>query len=309
MKINDFRILGSVKLCLLIGLVSMLSPVNAQQIIPLYKDSIPNSLNAPDKEFIDKYGNVFKSSVPNLIAYLPQKTQAVHTAVILCPGGGYQALVMGAEFTGVAKELCKLGIASFILKYRLPDPATMRDPSLGPIEDAQQAIKLIRENAKDWNIDPDRIGVMGFSAGGHLAATLGTHFNHPYIENKQKTNLRPDFMLLVYPVISMIDSLTHPDSKRTLLGVNPSPDKVIAFSNELQVSKKTPPTFLMHASDDQMVPVNNSIEFYEALIKHRVPAGLHVFSKGRHGFVLEPAKSNYLKYCELWLQENGWLSP
>jgi acetyl esterase/lipase/GH43 family beta-xylosidase len=281
--------------------------VKAQQVVPLYAGNIPGSYPSSNLAYTDQNGTVFKNSVPELIIYEPLKETSNKSAVIICPGGGYGALVMGHEGYPVAEQLVKHGITCFILKYRLPDATIMQNPSIGPLQDLQQAIKLTRENAKIWNIDPDKIGVMGFSAGGHLAALSETHFSTSYIENKRNTSLRPDFALLIYPVISMHDSLAHQGSKLNLLGKAPDKEKVVEFSNEDKVNSQTPPTFLMHAADDSLVSVENSLTFYQALIKHGVSAGLHVFPVGGHGFPIEPAKSNWLKYCVNWLSENGWL--
>lgn len=293
---------------LLVSAVALLCfTANAQQVLPLYK-TIPNSKPAPNKEYTDQGGNVFKISVPQLIAYPAPANIANKTAVIICPGGGYSGVVLDREGKQTAIALNKVGITCFVLKYRLPDTATMIDPSIGPIQDAQQALKTVRENAAKWNVDPQRIGVMGFSAGGHLASTLGTHFNTAYIENKEHTSLRPDFMMLIYPVISFSDSIGHSDSKHKLLGHHPFEDKVREFSNELHVTPQTPPTFLMHASDDEIVSVKNTLAFYNALLKNNAPAGMHIFAKGHHGFLIEPAKSTFLNYCIAWLRENGWIA-
>lgn len=268
--------------------------LHAQQTIPLYPDTIPNSKPS--------------AAVPQLICYPAKPEIANKTAMVICPGGGYGVLVMDREGIQIADALNKVGVTCFVLKYRLPNTTTMIDPSIGPLQDAQQAIKTIRENAAKWNIDPRKIGIMGFSAGGHLASTAGTHFQTGYIKNEAHTSLRPDFMILIYPVISMLDSLTHPGSKKNLLGPNPPDSTTHKFSNECQVTGETPPTFLMHASDDELVKVSNTIAFYNALLNNAVPAGMHIFAQGRHGFLQEPAKSNYLSYCIAWLRENRWLN-
>ncbi|PTS92289.1 hypothetical protein DBR11_27280 [Pedobacter sp. HMWF019] len=181
-------------------------------------------------------------------------------------------------------SIVKLSKEAFVLKYHLPKRETMRDKSYGPLMDAQQAMKVIHSNTVNWNLNPAKVGVIGYSAGGHLASTLGTHFSKSYISNKDNLNLRPDFMILVYPAISMSDQLTHMGSKINLLGMEPAKEKVALFSNELQVTKETPPTYLMHCGDDQVVDVNNSIVFYQALQKNGVDAELHLFPKGNHGF-------------------------
>jgi acetyl esterase/lipase len=193
-----------------------------------------------------------------------------------------------------------------VLKYRLPDDKIMPDKSIGPIEDAQKALLIVKTRAKEWNIDTSKIGVMGFSAGGHLAAFIGTHFNKAYIENTNRVSLRPSFMILVYPVISFTDSLGHLDSRRALIGANPPADRIKLYSNELNVSPDTPPTFLIHAEDDGLVSVKNSTAMFLALQKNKVPAGLHIYPTGQHGFYLEPAKSTWFDYCARWLKEHNW---
>lgn len=190
-----------------------------------------------------------------------------------------------------------------MLKYRLPNDNTCENKSIAPLQDAQQAIKIVRDNAEKWRIDPNQIGMMGFSAGGHLAATAGTHFSKSYIENEKGTSLRPDFMVLVYPVISMQPELTHGGSRDNLLGKNASSELLELFSNEKQVTENTPRTFLTHAQDDDVVSVENSLRFYEALKAKNVSADMHLFSKGKHGYPLEPAASNWLDYVFKWMKE------
>ena len=176
--------------------------------------------------------------------------------------------------------------------------------------DAQRAIQLVRENAKQYGIDKDRIGLMGFSAGGHLASTAGTHFNKQYIPGKKKTNLRPDFMILVYPVISFADSIANMGSRNNLLGENPSPEKIREYSNELHVTKKTPPTYLVHAEDDSGVKVQNMLLFATALQEHKVPFDFYLYEKGGHGFGVNN-KTSDIKWMDLvedWMKRSGWLS-
>lgn len=283
----------------------------SQQVMPLYKDSIPNFIFTQDEETTSNNGVLIVSKIsrPTLTAYLPPKERASGAAVVICPGGGYAVEAAGHEGADVAKELSNAGIAAFVLKYRLPSDAIMKNKEIGPLQDAQQAIKMVRERAKEWNINPDRIGIMGFSAGGHLASTEGTHYTKALIENNNNTSLRPDFMILVYPVISFQDSLGHIGSRDNLLGKDPSQDKKDYYSNEMQVTGNTPPTFLVHASDDNVVKVENSIAFYEALIKHQVPAELHIYQNGGHGFGMHLPKNKdlWLDRCKNWMAANGWL--
>jgi len=262
--------------------------LQAQEIIKLYSGNIPNSKVAAPAEptASSNQGMIREVLVPTLEAYLPEKENATGAAVIICPGGGYSVIVYQGEGISTAKELASKGVAAFVLKYRLPDETKLNDDKIGPLQDAQQAIKVVRENAAKWGIDPNRIGIMGFSAGGHLASTLATHFKQPLIENTNNTSLRPDFQVLVYPVITMQENLTHADSRKQLLGVSPSKETVDLFSNELQVDEQTPPAYITHAADDVTVDVDNSINYFEALRHHKVSVEMHIYPKGGHGFVL-----------------------
>lgn len=279
----------------------------AQTTMPLYEGDIPNALNAPDQETNDK-GVLRNVSRPELTAYLPDEGTANGLAVIVCPGGGYGVLVMEREGYQIAKRLTKLGITAFVLKYRLPSDRTMKDKSFGPLQDAQQAIRMVRENAAKWKIEPAKIGIMGFSAGGHLAATAGTHFDSTLIDNPKKTSVRPDFMILVYPVISLIGKIGHKGSSANLLGQSPGMEKVKYFSNELQVTASTPPTYLTHAGDDTVVDVSNSIMFYQALNAKGIPSDLHIYSKGEHGYLKVPAFDEWFGRCLHWMRITGFLA-
>lgn len=285
----------------------------AQTVMPLYADSIPNSKPAPDEEKTDTSRKsvpmVSKVSVPTLTIYLPPKEKATGAAVVVIPGGGYRNVAIGHEGYDVAKRFNEMGVAAFVLKYRLPSDVTMVNKEIGPIQDAQRAILLVREKAKEWDIDKDRVGIIGFSAGGHLAATAGTHFNHAYINAGKRANLRPDFMILVYPVISFADSICHKGSRENLLGNNPSPEKKMEYSNELQVTKKTPPTYLVHAENDSTVKVQNMLLFAAALQKNKVPFDFYLYEKGGHGFGLNNPSSE-VKWMDLvqeWMEKSGWL--
>jgi len=280
--------------------------IQAQDVITLYGGEIPNSKPHAMKEVTLMNGDVLigysNISKPTLAVYLPPADQATGKAVIICPGGGYGMESYKLEGIVIAEAFVKQGIAAFILKYRLPSDSIMPDKSIGPLQDAQQAIKTIRQRCKEWHIDTGNIGIMGFSAGGHLASTAGTHFTKSYIPNSENINLRPDFMILVYPVISMTDGLTHQGSKENLLGRHPSDDLVTLFSNELQITGNTPPTWLTHTGDDSAVPVENSIRFYQALIKNRIPAEMHLYPKGDHGFILTMKPEDWMGPLFTWLK-------
>jgi acetyl esterase/lipase len=289
---------------------------DAQQVISLY-DKIPNSITSNEvweKSDTTATGRIRTSLVttPTLTAFFPAKDRAQGVAVIICPGGGYSYLVMNQEGTDVAEEFVKKGIAAFVLKYRLPNDKIMRDKTIGPLQDAQQAIKLVRERAQEWNIDTAKIGIMGFSAGGHLASIASTHFNDRIIENKNNTSLRPDFSILVYPVISFSEELAHKGSRRSLLGRDTSSiTKIDFYSNEKQVTPATPPTFLLHATDDKTVLVGNSISYYQSLIRNGVKAEIHIYFAGGHGFGLKNKMSadQWLDRCFNWMVANKWIKP
>lgn len=218
-----------------------------------------------------------KVQVPQIEVYLPNKRSVTGQAVIICPGGGYSILAYDWEGTDVAKLLNAHGIAAIVLKYRLPDSLSSTAPDQVPLMDAKQALRIVREKAASWNINPNKIGVMGFSAGGHLASTLSTHFEE---------ETKPNFSILIYPVISMDKSIAHMGSRNNLIGKQPSEEMAKLYSNELQVTANTPPTFLIHATDDQSVPVENSLLYYQALKKNKVPTEMHIYPAGGHGFGL-----------------------
>lgn len=278
----------------------------AQQEMPLYNAAIPNANNAPNEEAKTPNQVVSKVSIPTLSVFLPPKEKATGAAVVICPGGGYGVLVIKREGYDVAEAFVKQGIAAFVLKYRLPSPKTMIDPSIGPLQDAQQAIKTIRQRANEWNINPQKIGIMGFSAGGHLASTAGTHFGRTILPNPEGTSLRPDFMILVYPVISFIEGIGHKGSGANLLGKEASAEQIKLYSNEIQVTTHTPPAFITHASDDTVVPVANSLLFYEALQKNKVMSELHIYSKGEHGYLKVPAFDEWFGRCLHWMKTAGF---
>ncbi|MET7258771.1 alpha/beta hydrolase [Dyadobacter fermentans] len=278
----------------------------AQRYMRLYPGIIPNAIEAPDKETLTANATVDSLtshvSIPGLTVFLPKQTRPDGTAVIICPGGGYGTLLTKREGSDVARAFNQLGITAFVLKYRLPDSHIMKNPAFGPIQDAQQAIKTVRERAKEFDINPNRIGIMGFSAGGHLASTAGTHFDTRYIDKAGNTSLRPDFMILINPVISFNDSTGHIGSRDNLLGKNPSPEIIRLFSTELQVSAATPPAFLTHSGADVVVPVSNSISFYNAMQQNGVKGALHIYSRGEHGFLTYPPFQVWFEDVIEWMR-------
>jgi len=290
-----------------------MTKLSAQEIIPLYEKEIPQSKPIVNREKsetgTDGIQRISKVSEPTLMVFLPPKEKANGTAVIICPGGGYGILAFSHEGTDVAKAFNQWGVTAFVLKYRLPDDSIMTQKENGPLMDAQRAIQLVRLNAAKWHISKNKIGIMGFSAGGHLASTAGTHFNTAVIPNIQNTSLRPDFMILLYPVISFTDSLAHMGSRTNLIGKNPTQEKINYYSNELQVTKQTPPTFLVHAKDDKAVKVQNSIAFYDALQKNGIPAEIHLYEQGGHGFGMNNKTSNdkWMDWMQVWMKRNEWV--
>ena len=260
---------------LLLALLPAYGQTQPPEPMPLWPNGAPGALGNED---VDK---------PTLTAYPAKGAGVVPTAVIVCPGGGYQHLAMVKEGSDIAIWLNHLGISAFVLKYRL-GPKYHHPAELN---DAQRAIRYVRAHAADYNIKPDRIGIWGFSAGGHLASSAGTHFdegNRSTSDVLDRQSSRPDFMILAYPVITFHDPLAHVGSRVNLLGKTPDPALVDLFSNEMQVTAKTPPTFLFHTTEDKTVPVENSIMFYSALRKAGVPAEMHIYLKGAHGVGLAP---------------------
>lgn len=279
------------------------------QSFPLYGDAaIPNSKPGPDEESGADKGWIQKVSRPTIQVYLPAKAKATGAALVIFPGGGYAGLTWDFEGLQQASYFVDHGIAALVVKYRIPSDQTMVDKSIGPLQDAQQAIRFARQHAAEWNLDAARIGAIGYSAGGHLAATLATHFDKDYVDNPDHISLRPDLLVLVYPVISMDAKITHLGSRVGLLGEHPSEDKIRLFSNELQVTKDTPPTLILHAADDRLVDVANSVVFFDALRHAGVPVEARLFQKGQHGLFLMP-RDRWQGAIMDWLTENGWLWP
>lgn len=276
--------------------------------VPLYPNGIPNSKATPaayvEKTVADWITDV---SIPTITPYLPAKGTANGTAVIVFPGGGYAGLASGHEGRAIAQQFNKIGVTAFVVKYRLPNDSIMVDKTIGPLQDAQRAIQMVREHAAEWGINPHKVGIIGFSAGGHLASTLDTHYSKAVIDNKNNTSLRPDFAMLIYPVISFGPE-AHVGSRENLIGKNPSQQLLDLYSNEKQITADTPPTFLVHATDDDVVPVQNAILFYEGLLKNKVKAELHIFEAGGHGFGLENprSKEHWFDWAASWMSANGF---
>ena len=284
---------------------------NAQQVIPLYSGKIPNSKISINEEQITANALVDtvtrNVSIPTLTIFLPLKNLSKGSAVIICPGGGYGGLLTKREGSDVARAFAKLGVTAFVLKYRLPDDRIMEDKSIGPLQDALQALKMVRQNAGKWSIDTSKIGIMGFSAGGHLASSAGTHFDARIIENSENIDLRPNFMVLVNPVVSFSNEIGHIGSRNNLLGKSPSPEKIAFFSNELHVNQSSPQTFLVHTADDTVVSPENSFRFYHALRKNKVNAELHIYSEGEHGFLKKPVFEEWFGRAVNWMKDRSFI--
>lgn len=292
------------KLKTITALLILSNALYAQEFLPLYKEGIPNSTGYKMQELATgKEGNevswVIKTSVPTITIYMPPSDKFNGTAVLIFPGGGYGGVSVKAEGSDIAKEFLRNGFAAFVVKYRLPSDSIMKDKSIGPLQDAQQAMKFVRENAVKYKIK--KTGIIGFSAGGHLASTLGTHFTRSFITNPADIPLRPDFMILIYPVISMQDSLAHKGSRANLLGDNPGDSVKHYFSNDEMVTGDTPPTWITHTEDDHVVDVENSIHFFQALRRNNVPAEMHIYPKGDHGFVLHRPPAEWMAPVISWI--------
>lgn len=284
--------------CLLIAIGALLAYAQASgpKVELLWPDGAPGAAGNEDADR------------PTLTIYLPS-TGGVGTGVVVCPGGGYGTLAMDHEGRQIAEWLNQRGVAAFVLKYRLGP--RYRHPA--PLQDAQRAVRFVRLRAEEFGIGPDRIGIWGFSAGGHLASTAGTHFDagDPQAADRiDRMSSRPDFMILAYPVISFTTEYTHRGSRNNLLGPNPDPQLVENLSNEKQVTPQTPPAFLFHTDEDKGVPPENSILFYLALRKAGVPAELHVYQRGKHGVGLapqDPVLSTWPDRLDGWLRTRGLL--
>jgi acetyl esterase/lipase len=276
-------------------------------VIPLYEKNVPNSKETPANyiEETDSDGLTSKVSIPTMAAYFPEKSKANGTAVLIFAGGGYFVLAQ-KKCVEIAEAFNKTGIAAFVVKYRLPSDEIMVDKTIGPLQDAQTAIKIVRKRAAEWNINPAKIGMMGLSAGGHLVSMEGTQLDRMVIENKDNISLRPDFMILLYPVIIYDPAI--PRTRENLIGKKPSTKTLNLYVTEKHVTATTPPTFLIHAADDDVIPVKNSLLFFNALLNAKVNAEMHIVQNGGHGFGLYDAenKDKWFTLCLDWMKKNGF---
>lgn len=278
------------------------------QVIPLWPEGVPGLKANPTPEQTDGQGRYWNIHHPSLTVYLPPEGKANGTAFVLASGGGYQRVAIGLNGGEVTRWLNSIGVTVFVLKYR-----AMEYGHPAPLQDALRAMRVVRSRASEWKIDPKRIGMIGGSAGAHLTASAGTLFDAP--EGKTGADLdkvsgRPDFMILIFSVITMQDPVGHGASRKNLLGENPSAELKRRLSVDEQVTKDTPPTFLVHSSEDTTAVVENSLLFYQAMQKAKAPIEMHLYPKGPHGSGMDPRlgpTAEWPKHCESWMRFNGWL--
>ncbi len=285
----------------------------AKETLPLYPGPIPGAIEAPDEESTrdPKEAWVYRQEIsrPTLTVFLPARTSAPTPAVVICPGGSYRGVSIDKEGYSVAHAFNQFGVAAFVLKYRTPNPRHMTHTYLGPLQDAQQALHVVHQRSSEWNLDRKRIGIVGFSAGGHLAASTSTLFARPVLSSHSPATSRPAFSILIYPVITMRDELTHQVSRSQLLGSSPSAELIERYSTNEAITDSTPPAFLVHAADDAGVPVGNSIRYFEALRAKQISAQLFIYARGGHGYGLNnPTSSDrWIDSARHWMTSEGWL--
>jgi len=298
-------------LSVILFLVSLPLVVAAQEFIPLWeKGKMPNSKGIELKDDI-RNERIYQVGTPGFYAFFPSNQENKGAAVLICPGGGYQHLAYIISGMQLAKWFNTLGISAFVLNYRLPNSPDVRQREIAPLQDAQRAMRIIRANAEKWQIKPEKIGVLGTSAGGHLAANLGTSTEDATKINDEldKFPFNPNFMILVSPVITM-GEYAHAGSRKNLLGENPSRQLIEKYSLEKQVTATTPPAFIVHAADDKAVNPRNSLMFYNALLDKSISASLHIFPNGGHAIALRNnpgSTETWTNLCEMWLTEMGFI--
>jgi len=289
----------------------MPSAAFSQEFIPLWETGkMPNSKGIVLKDEI-RNERVYQVGTPGFYAFFPSEQENKGAAVLICPGGGYERLAYQISGMQLAKWFNTLGVSAFVLNYRLPNSPDIQKREIAPLQDAQRAMRVIRSNAEKWRIKPDKIGVLGTSAGGHLAANLGTatEDSAKIGDDLDKQSFAPNFMILISPVISM-GEYAHAGSKRNLLGANPSKELIEKYSMEKQITATTPAAFIVHAADDKAVSPRNSLLFYNALLDKNISASLHIFPKGGHAIALRnnPGSTDtWTNLCEMWLIEMGFI--
>lgn len=287
------------------------APKEPQIIIDLWNGKIPGAKNVDASKLDEVSTKSFFArdiKVPS-IAYYPADENPTGTAVVVCPGGSYAGLSYAFEGVNQAAWLNSIGISAFVLRYRMPKDEFMEKRCDGPLQDAQQAIRYVRSHAAEYSINPDHIGIVGFSAGGHLASVASTHFNDEVYKSAENVSARPDFAVLVYPVITMEPSYSEKGTRESLIGPDADQALIDRFSSEKQVTKETPTTFLAHAMNDKLVPYTNSVNYANALREKGVECELHLYARGDHGLgARNPIETQAFWHdaCEKWLRMNGW---
>lgn len=301
-----------VALNLFIMLFVLTFTARAQEFVPLWeKGKMPNSKGIELKDDIHSE-RVYQVGKPGMYAFFPSNQENKGAAVLICPGGGYERLAYVISGTQLAKWLNSIDISAFVLNYRLPNSPDLKEREIAPLQDGQKAMRVIRANAEKWQIKPDKIGVLGTSAGGQLAANLGTTIeDYAKIgDESDKQSFAPNFMILISPVISM-GEYAHPTSRKNLLGANPAKELIEKFSIEKQVTAQTPATFIVVAADDKVVNPRNSLIFYGALLDQTIAASLHVFPHGGHNIALRNnpgSTETWTQLCEMWLVEMNFIA-
>lgn len=300
-------------LSFLIAGAGLAAASNDPVVVPLWDGAPPGSKDDAsyvEKEFLSEWeprvALINQVSKPRVEVYLPAAGKATGAAVVICPGGGYGVLAHIHEGRKFARWFQERGVAGVVLYYRLPSDRIMEDKRIGPLQDVQQALRLVRRHASEWQVSPDKVGVMGFSAGGHLAGTASTLYRDKVYPVSDDVSARPSFSILAYGVLSFQESMTHGGSLNNLLGASPSKVDRDHFSNELQVDAQTPPAFLVHAADDGAVPEQNSWLYYQALRRFGIPAELHVYEVGGHGFGTGGPCPQWMDELGEWMRRHGW---
>lgn len=297
----------------ILAIIISTSPVAAQPFIALWPEGKKPNFNGKivtDSLYNDR---IWRVGTPGMYAFVVPKSENNGSAVLICPGGGYERLSYLYNGFNLAKWYNTIGVNAFVLIYRLPHQADLQQRQLAPMQDAQRAMRIIRANAAQWNIKPNKVGIMGVSAGGHLATTMITHFNDISAigDSLNAINYRADFAVLLSPVITM-GKYAHPGSKKYFIGPDSTKQMIELYSNELQVSSATAPTFLVHALNDSTVNVRNSVQFYQALLDKKVNASIHIFPKGGHGIRMDEnpgSTDQWLNLLEAWLKEMDFVIP
>lgn len=303
---TDLEVMQFFKSFFSVLMIAISHSLSAQvQTLPLYDGAAAHTRKQLEQDQLGEGGRVTQVAIPQLIIYHPEKEKANQMAIMICPGGGYGLLAIQHEGHDIAKWYSEQGYVAAVLKYRLPQEELVDNSWEVPLTDAKEGLKKLRENAGDWNIDPAKVGVLGFSAGGHLASSVSVHGE----ANEGKVSSRPDFSILIYPVISMDPAITHQGSRKNLLGEKLGTEWEDFFSNEKQVNQHTPPAFLAHSWDDKAVPVENAMRYAKALNEAGVQVEAHFFEKGGHGYGMGNKEmhgnaATWIILSHQWIQDN-----